>query len=483
MSMPQRVFLVFLCVHFVVWALLPCLKTTMHPDSLEAINWGIIGGWVNDKHPPLSGFLANLFWQIGGRTDISIYILAQICMTITFIYVYRLGRLIFADDRRAVLSAMLLGDVLYYTMTASDQFNCNIVSVPLWAATAFYIYRGVRKGLAMDWIFAGVAIGLNMLNKYSAVFQLIGIGAYMLASGDARRQLRRPWPYVGAVIAALIFAPHAVALWQTDFISLGYLQHNAIVESPLLRFTEPLAFTLSLLAAAAMSILIYFLSVRGAPRPRLAKNRDAGIFLSLMIFVPFLAFIADPMIMNLKISTMWGIPLLLLTGTALLYFWPRQITDKVFKRAAVGVFVAMAIFAAANFGKYIFNNSSRIHFEHDKFVIALDAEWSAETDSAPLRFVRGDTWFASIISLYHSAHPRTILNIDAHYRKELNARSLDEYGILLVGVRREDVENLIRPLNQNQPILRYEYTNENFFGRGREFEMFYVIIPPARGLQ
>ncbi|MCL2331308.1 MAG: glycosyltransferase family 39 protein [Proteobacteria bacterium] len=486
-SAPQRVFLVFLCVHFTLWTLLPLLKTTMHPDSLEAINWGLIGGWVNDKHPPLSGFLANFFWQIGWQTDISIYILAQICMIIAFVYVYRLGRLIFDDERKAVLSAMLLGGVLYYAMTASDQFNCNIVSIPLWAATAFYVYRAIYRSNATDlsrrsaakaeWIFAGIAVGLNMLNKYSAIFQVIGIGAYMLTSPAARAQLRRPWPYVGAIVAAIIFAPHVVALWQSRFISLMYLNHNTITNSPFLRFIEPESFTLSLIAAAALSIVIYLFAVRGAERATI-KNRDAGTFLLMMILVPFAALVADAVIMNLEISTMWGIPLLILCGTALVYFWPRKIDDHVWRRAIIGVYIAMAVFASISLGHYIFNNSRRIHFDHNKFATDMDAAWRAQTRGAPMKFVRGDTWFASIMSLYGPQHPRTIFDIDGYYKKELNAENLGEYGILLVGLRTEEIAAQLQILGRDAPVMKYDYTNKNMLGRGKDFQMFYSIVPP-----
>ena len=447
-SMYQRMFLVFLCVHFLLWTILPLLKTTMHPDSIEAINWGMIGGWVNDKHPPLSGFLADFFWRIGGRADISIYILAQICMIATFVFVYRLGRLIFKDEKKAIISAVLLEGVLYYTMTASDQFNCNIVSVPLWAMTTFYVYRGATQGgvadesrlkVNADWIFAGVVIGLNMLDKYSAAFQVVGIGAYMVFSRAGREQLRRPWPYIGGLIAAAIFAPHVYALYKSDFVSLSYLSLNLVDASKWwLRWTEPIRFVLSLIAAGAGAIVIYFISARGAKTTR-RENRDAGLFLSIMIFVPIAAMIMNSVISNLTMASMWGIPFLFLIGIGLAYFFPRVIGDEQFKRIVVGCYVVMAIFAAANLGKYIFNNGHRIHFDHSSFVADIGDKWANETGGAPLKFVRGDTWFASILSVYHAQHPRNILNIDKHYRRELNSESLEKYGLLIVGVRERDV--------------------------------------------
>lgn len=451
----------------------------MHPDSVEAINWGMLGGWINDKHPPLSGFLADFFFNtLGGEHDIAIYILAQICMIIAFIYIYRLGRLLFNDERKAIISAILLEGVLYYSMTASDQFNCNIVSIPLWAATAFYVYRAVKQGRSTDWIFVGVAFGLNMLDKYSAAFQLAGIGAYMLLSRDARVQLRRPWPYLGAIVSAAIFAPHVYALHSSNFVSLSYLSRNAIAASHWwMRWTEPLLFVLSLIAAAAAAIVIYFIGVRNAKRAS-SKDTDTELFLSCMLFAPIIAMILNSMISNLEMSTMWGIPFLFLVGTALVYFFPRAIGGKQFKRILIGCYIVMVIFAFINLSKYIFNSKHRIHFDRSLYVEEIGDRWTAKTNGAPLHFVRGDIWFTSILSVYHPQNPRTILNVDAYNRQELNTESMKKYGLLIVD---DDLAGIIerqRELLVKLPIQQYNYKTQNLVGDAREYQMFYVIIPP-----
>jgi hypothetical protein len=475
---PKRVFLVFLCVHFALWALLPELKTTMHPDSLEAIDWGMIGGWVNDKHPPLSGFLANLFWQIGGHSDLSIYILAQACMAAAFAYVYLLARLMFSDWRKAALCAMLLEGVLYYSMTASDQFNCNIVSIPLWAASAFYVWRATHGGCGWNWIFAGAAIGLNMLDKYTAAFQLFGLGGYLIAGGHLRAALRSPWAWAGGAVAALIFAPHFLALQKTGFVSLEYLSSNAISGSLPARLIDLASFALSLLAAAALAISIYFAAFRGAERGQ-KPDGDIGKFLIWAGLAPIALFIAQAVAMGLKLSTMWGIPFLILTGIALFRIFPRKMSDKAFRRAVAGVYISMAVFAAANLGKYIFNNKHRIHFDHSAFAAELSARWSEATNEAPIKFVCGDTWFASIISLYEASHPQTILNIDKHYRRVLNDESLAEHGLLIVGTTRVQTEKYLEELREAAPIAEYNYQNCNMLGNCRSYRMFYAIIPPS----
>ena len=75
--------------------------------------------------------------------------------------------------------------------------------------------RCSRRGDGRWWLAAGVAAGLGLLSKYSALF----LGAGHACSGCSwiarqRRWLASPWPYLGAVLALLIFAPNLV--WQSQ---------------------------------------------------------------------------------------------------------------------------------------------------------------------------------------------------------------------------------------------------------------------------
>lgn len=62
------------------------------------------------------------------------------------------------------------------------------------------------------WAGAGICAGLALASKYSAVLTIAGAFAYLLASPVHRAWLRRPQPYLAALLAALVFAP--VILWN-----------------------------------------------------------------------------------------------------------------------------------------------------------------------------------------------------------------------------------------------------------------------------
>jgi hypothetical protein len=57
----NKILRLFLFIHFIIWSVLPIiLRPNLPMDSAEALVWGFIGEWGTNKHPPVSGFFANL---------------------------------------------------------------------------------------------------------------------------------------------------------------------------------------------------------------------------------------------------------------------------------------------------------------------------------------------------------------------------------------------------------------------------------------
>jgi 4-amino-4-deoxy-L-arabinose transferase-like glycosyltransferase len=84
-------------------------------------------------------------------------------------------------------------------------------------AAALFLTRALpaRGGAAWRWWSgAGVCTGLALFSKYSAVLTIAGAFGFLLLDRAHRVWLRRPEPYVAAVIALCIFFP--VVVWNFD---------------------------------------------------------------------------------------------------------------------------------------------------------------------------------------------------------------------------------------------------------------------------
>ena len=63
-------FYFFLTIHLIIWTLIPTLTNNNLPlDTIEALAWGSNLDWGLNKHPPMSAFLVEIFYQIFGKND------------------------------------------------------------------------------------------------------------------------------------------------------------------------------------------------------------------------------------------------------------------------------------------------------------------------------------------------------------------------------------------------------------------------------
>ena len=61
----NNLFYVFITTHLFVWTLVPSITNNNLPlDTIEALAWGSNLDWGFNKHPPLSAFFVEVFYQI-----------------------------------------------------------------------------------------------------------------------------------------------------------------------------------------------------------------------------------------------------------------------------------------------------------------------------------------------------------------------------------------------------------------------------------
>ena len=70
----SNLFYIFVSAHLIVWTLIPAATNQNLPlDTIEALAWGSNLDWGFNKHPPMSAFLAEMFYRIFGAQDWAYY--------------------------------------------------------------------------------------------------------------------------------------------------------------------------------------------------------------------------------------------------------------------------------------------------------------------------------------------------------------------------------------------------------------------------
>lgn len=80
-----------------------------------------------------------------------------------------------------------------------------------WMGCVFFVIRVVRTGDSRLWLWFGALAGLGIENKHSTLLFLAALGIALLLTPE-RRELARPWIWLGAGIALVLFLPNI--LWQ-----------------------------------------------------------------------------------------------------------------------------------------------------------------------------------------------------------------------------------------------------------------------------
>ena len=170
-------------------------------------------------HPPMVALWIAAGTWICGDTGIGIRLLAPLAAALGSLLLVSAGRDLLAPPGQAgsgyagfgvkaaiLLNATLLLGVGAVTMTPDTPL------LFFWTAALAALGRVIATRRGGWWLAVGVAVGLAMDSKYTALLTAAGIPLWLLLTGEGRRWLRTPWPWLAGTIALLVFAP--VLAWN-----------------------------------------------------------------------------------------------------------------------------------------------------------------------------------------------------------------------------------------------------------------------------
>ena len=173
----NNVFYIFILAHLIIWTLVPSLTNKNLPlDTIEALAWGSNLDWGFNKHPPMSAFFPEVFYQIFGPQDWAYYLLSQIFVVVAFYYVFKLSNEIFNNKILSLISVLLLESIYFYNFT-TPEFNVNVCQLPFWSLTAYFSWKILSDKEISFWdcFFIGLFAAIGFLSKYLFIYLLIAI--------------------------------------------------------------------------------------------------------------------------------------------------------------------------------------------------------------------------------------------------------------------------------------------------------------------
>jgi 4-amino-4-deoxy-L-arabinose transferase-like glycosyltransferase len=218
-----RLVIGFATAHAVLWTrILTNLKAAqdVHMDVAEAFAWGQKLQLGYGKHPPLSGWIAGVWFKIFPVADWATYALAMAVVSSGLVICWLIALRV-VDRRRAFLVVVMLA---LYPIFNFKGFKYNpdllqLLTLPLVVLAYLNAFekRSVTSGL---WL--GLAGALALMTKYWVLTMIGAIGLAALIHPARWQFLRSPAPWVAIATLVVVLIPHLIWLRSVDFVPLTY---------------------------------------------------------------------------------------------------------------------------------------------------------------------------------------------------------------------------------------------------------------------
>lgn len=217
-----------LIVAITLWRLLVADLLPVSRDEAYYFNWAAELAWGYFDHPPAVAVLG-LGAQLAPASSLAARLGAIALGSIALLVLWRLYRASGLVQGKGLLLALILSASTLPGLVAGVITTPDTLLALFWPLALHEALRALQ-GHRARWLTAGIATGLGLLGKYTMV--MIGpifLWALWRRDPDA---LRTPWPYLGGLVALLVFAPNLIWNAHNDWLTLRFqFGHGFSVDS------------------------------------------------------------------------------------------------------------------------------------------------------------------------------------------------------------------------------------------------------------
>ena len=182
-----------------------------HRDELYFVAAGQRLAWGYPDQPMFAPLLARLATELAPYNLLALRLPSLIAMALLVICAAAFARLLGGGRAAQVLSASTVAASVI-TVTLGHRLSTATFDTLAWTAVLLVVGHALRDDRPRLWLVAGLLAGLGLNNKTAVVVLLFAILIGVLLVPGCRAQLRTPYPWLGGVIAVLLWLPNLV--WQ-----------------------------------------------------------------------------------------------------------------------------------------------------------------------------------------------------------------------------------------------------------------------------
>ncbi len=404
----DNLFYIFVTAHLIFWTLIPSITNHNLPlDTIEALAWGSNLDWGFSKHPPMSAFFPEIFFQIFGSQDWVYYLLSQIFVIISFYYVFKFSKEIFNNNILSLISVLLIEAIYFYNFT-TPEFNVNVCQLPFWSLTVYYSWKiyNSKEIKFLDCFLVGLFAAFGFLSKYLFLYLLVSIDLLFIYLIFITKDRKFDFKYLITLeVFLVVLVPHFIWLNNNEFITITYgLTRTGLEQSSFIDHIKfPILFLLKQVGILIPFLILFWLLVKKI-RLNLNFKDKKLLFLLAINILPIVLMFLTSLITGSKIRTMWMTPFYLFFGTLTVYLFQAQINLKNLKSFMVGFifffFLSPVLYAYVSISK----NDKKTDYPGKEIAIKTQYAWNQQFSST-INVVLGDEWNAGNLSYHLNSRP------------------------------------------------------------------------------
>ena len=405
----NNIFFIFALSHLIIWILIPSLTNKNLPlDTIEALAWGSNLDWGFNKHPPMSAFFSEVFFNIFGSKDWAYYLLSQIFVVIAFYYVFKFSNEILGNVKLGLISVLLLESIYFYNFT-TPEFNVNVCQLPFWSLVVYYSWKiyDAKDIKFSDCFLLGLFASIGFLSKYLFIYLLVSIVLLFFYLIFIKRTKKFDFKYLITLeVFLVLLVPHLIWLFNNEFITVSYgLKRSGIDEIGLLEHIQfPFLFLFKQIVILIPFFFLIGLLINKIKFKINLKDKKLIFLLFINILPIFLMFVTS-IILGSKIRTMWMTPFYLFFGIFFVYLIQTQINTKKINLFVYGFLFLFFLTPILYSYVSISQSDKRTDYPGKDISIKVQSIWDQDFKKE-IEFVIGDEWKAGNLSYHLKSRPK-----------------------------------------------------------------------------
>ncbi|HWW02644.1 MAG TPA: glycosyltransferase family 39 protein [Candidatus Acidoferrum sp.] len=190
--------------------------------------------WVWSKHlalsyyskPPLIAYTQFLGTTLWGDNAFGVRFFSPLITAVMSLVLLRF----FAREVNARAGFFLVSIVTAAPLLAVGAVLMTVdpLSVLFWTAAMLAGWRAIQESATTkDWLRVGLWMGLGFLSKYTELVQWVSWALVFILWAPARKQLRRPGPYLALLLNLLLALPVLLWNYQHQWVTVAHVAEDA----------------------------------------------------------------------------------------------------------------------------------------------------------------------------------------------------------------------------------------------------------------